>query len=166
VHPDLTFQFTAPALPVLIQVLGAGSLREKAVRIGNFIHTPIDLRAGLDVRGVEVELTESSSLTATATAADGRAAKDWCFLVFPQDRTKWKSPDHLGGSFAILWHIDARPFAIRTIAPGRYYAVALSRYDNGWHDPDFLDTLLPRALAFELGDAERKALSLQLVPLP
>jgi hypothetical protein len=55
VNPNLTFQFTAPALPVLIQVLGAGSLLEKAVRIGgrNFINTPIDLRAGMDVRALK-----------------------------------------------------------------------------------------------------------------
>jgi hypothetical protein len=167
VNPDLTFQFTAPALPVLIQVLGAGPLLETAVRIGgrNFIDTPIDLRSGQDVRGVEIELTESPSLTATATAG-GAAANDWCLLVFPQDRTKWPTRDYLGHSFASLWHIDARPFAIRTLAPGRYYAVALSRFDNEWRDPDFLETLRPRATPFELGDAEQKSLRLPLVSLP
>ena len=168
--PSGTFgrlQFTAPALPVLIQVLGAGPLLETAVRIGgrNFIDTPIDLRSGQDVRGVEIELTESPSLTATATAG-GVAANDWCLLVFPQDRTKWTSRDYLGHSFSSLAHIDARPFAIRTLAPGRYYAVALSRFDNEWRDPNFLETLRPRAMAFELRDAEHKALRLQLVSLP
>lgn len=168
VNPDLTFEFTAPALPVVIHVLGAGSLLQKSVRIGsrNFVDAPIDLRSGLDVNGVEIELTESPSLNATAITADGQAARDWCFLVFPQDRSRWTSPDPLGNSFAVLWHIDARPFAIRTLAPGRYYAVALSRYDNGWRDPDFLDTLRPRALGFELGEAERKTLNLRLVLLP
>jgi hypothetical protein len=167
VNPDLTFQLQAPALPVMIQVLGAGPLLETAVRIGgrNFIDTPIDLRSGQDVRGVEIELTESPSLTATAIAGSA-AANDWCLVVFPQDRTKWTSRDYLGHSFTVLWHITARPFTIRTLAPGRYYAVALSRFDNEWRDPDFLETLRPRATAFELGEAERKALRLQLVTLP
>src|SRR5262249_51462752 len=46
VNPDLTFEFTAPALPVVVHVLGAGSLLQKSVRIGmrNFVDAPIDLR--------------------------------------------------------------------------------------------------------------------------
>jgi hypothetical protein len=168
VGADLTFQFSTPALPMFIQVQGAGSLIANAVRVGgrNVIDTPIDFQSGRDVGHVEIELTESPSLTATAIAPGAVAASDWCLLVFPQDRNKWTTPDFPGRSFAALWHIDARPFAIRTLAPGRYYAVALNRFENGWRDPDFLSTLRSRALAFELGDAERRTLRLQLITLP
>jgi len=168
VSADLSFQFTTPARPMFIQVLGAGSLIASAVRIDgrNVIDAPIDFQPDRDVRHVEIELTESPSLTATAVATGAAAANDWCLLVFPQDRGKWAIPDSPGRSFAALWHIDAKPFAIRTLAPGRYYAVALTRFDNGWRDPDFLAALGSRALAFELGAAEHKSLRLPLITPP
>jgi hypothetical protein len=167
VKPDFTFRFTTPALPMLIQVLGTGRLIAKAVRVGgrNLIEAPIDFRSGRDMAGVEIELAESPSLTATAIAVDGRAANDWCLLVFPQDRSKWKSRDFAGRWFA-AWHIDAGLLAIRTLAPGLYFAVALNHFVNGWRDPDFLEELRSRAFAFELKDADRKALRLQLISLP
>jgi len=168
VNPDRTFQFTTPALPMFIQVLGAGPLIEKAVRIGerDFIDTPVDFQPGHDVANVEVVMMESPALTATITVAGGGIPKEPFYLiVFPQDRNKWTEP-FFHGRFAELSLDAGTTFAIRTLRPGQYYAVAVDRVDNRWRDADFLDSLRPSAVPFELREAEHKTLTLRLTTSP
>jgi hypothetical protein len=111
--------------------------------------------AGTDV-SVVIELTpRSGRIAGTFTDASGRPASDYLVVVFPADRRQW----HTG---------SRRIRAVRPATDGRYVADGLPAGDyrlaavpdaepDEWHDPAFLESLLPAAIPVAIGDGESRA---------
>ena len=51
---------------------------------------------------------------------------------------------------------------VRTLPPGRYLAAAVEQLQPTQHDPAFLETLRPRAVAFSLSDGQTTTLDLKV----
>jgi carboxypeptidase family protein len=121
----------------------------------------IELGAGSDPSGIEIELTNRiSEITGVVTNARGEAARDYTVLFFPQDREQWTANTR--------YRSIARPdqdgrFKARALPAGRYYAIALDAVDmNETMDPEFLERIASKAIMFSLMDGEAKALDLKI----
>jgi hypothetical protein len=55
---------------------------------------------------------------------------------------------------------------IAGLPPGSYYAAAVAKLpadgDDAWQDPAYLESLVPPATAFSLGDGQRQTLALKV----
>jgi hypothetical protein len=136
----------------------------KAIRISgvDVTDTGIDLSAGRDANGFEVELTNRPpEVSGAAVNARGEPQKDYMVLFFTQERERW-----IPGSRLITTarhdRVDGR-YKVRSLPPGRYLAVALEQTQGAnTQDPDFLESLRPRATSFTLADGETKLLDLRI----
>jgi hypothetical protein len=136
----------------------------KAIRVGglDITDTGIDLRGGRDLDGVEVELTnrpqEVSGLVADARGEPLAAA----VVVFPQERERVIPDSRLIATART--DRDGR-YAIRTLPPGRYVAIALdpSQASVVMQDPELLESLRPRATPFSLASEETRSVDIRPV---
>jgi hypothetical protein len=113
---------------------------------------------------VEVVLTDRvNEVAGRVTDEDMKSAPGSSVLVFATDPDRWYPASRflrtaLAGSDA-TFSLTGLPF-------GSYYAVAVlslpSDGDQAWQDPQFLTSLIPRASAVTLGDAQRLTLNLRL----
>jgi hypothetical protein len=168
IKDDFTFQ--QKAFPGRLLILGGAAIPGwvlKAVRLDGVDVTDSGFDLGTDpIGGVEVELTNVvSELSEIVSDANGSATRNAWVVVFTQDREKWRTTNR---------HVfPVRPdltnqYRVRALRPGAYYAtaVAVDAIEAGeWDDPDVLDRLRERAIAFEIGAAEKKTLNLALTPL-
>jgi hypothetical protein len=123
--------------------------------------TPIDLKAGEDVTGVVVTLTDRpTTLSGTVRDGAGRPTPNYPILVFSTDRASW-----FPGSRRIQ---EARVatdghFTIVGLPAGEYYVAALTDVSaNERTDPSFLESILASSLRITLGDGEKKVQDLKL----
>jgi protocatechuate 3,4-dioxygenase beta subunit len=121
----------------------------------------VEVTAGSDASGIEVELTNRiSDVSGVATNPRGEAARDYTVLIFSQDREQWSSNTR--------YRAIARPdqegrFRARPLPPGRYYAVALDAVDmNETADPEFLERIYTKATTFTLNEGETKVIELKV----
>ena len=166
---DFTFELKATTGRYLLRAnvpSGAGSTNPwvlKAVRLNGVDVTDrgvdVDTR---DINGIEIELTNRGQrVTGRATDASGEAQPDYAVLVFPQDRTRWLAAGNR--YFATGRPGDDRQFAIATLPPGDYYAIAVDRYGQmDWQDPDYLDGLSRQATPLSLSEGDTRTLDLRL----
>jgi hypothetical protein len=139
----------------------------KAVRLNgaDVTDTGFDLGAG-PIEGLEVELTNvMSEVSGIVSDAGGSPTRNAWVIVFTQDREQWR----LANRHVFPVRPDSsNQYRVRGLRPGAYYAsaVAVEALEPGeWEDPDVLDRLRERAVAFEIGGTEKKTLNLVLTPL-
>ena len=121
----------------------------------------MEFKAGQDVDGIEIEVTnKSTSITGFASMANG-LAKDYTVVVFPQDDQKWTLPQN-------RWMASARPdqegqFRFSNLPPGQYYAIAVEYVAQGeWQDPEWLARAAKTATKFTLDEGASRTLELKL----
>jgi hypothetical protein len=84
-------------------------------------------------------------------------------VVFAQDRRRW--------GYLSRYVNMSRPdgdsrYRIR-LPPGDYRAVAVDGLEDGeWSDPEFLQRVADRAVAFAVDDGDQKQIGLRLMSLP
>jgi hypothetical protein len=169
VNDDFTFELKVRPGAQLIRLNqgpGARTLMVKSVRLGgaDVTDSGIDVRAGQDIDGVEVELTSRvSEVSGVATNARGVPSKDYTVVLFPQDSERWGWQSRYIGT--------GRPdqdgrFKVRNLPAGNYLAIAVDYLEPGEaNDPEFLERVRDKAITFSLGDGETKTLDLKLTSM-
>jgi protocatechuate 3,4-dioxygenase beta subunit len=121
----------------------------------------LEFKAGQDVEGIEIEVTnKATAVTGFVSAASG-PAKDYTVVVFPEDQQKWMLPQN-------RWMASARPdqegqFRFSNLPPGQYYAIAVEYVAQGeWQDPEWLARAARTATKFTLDEGASKTLQLKL----
>ncbi len=166
VNEDLTFECRVQPGRQFVRLGGQPKeVMLRAVRLNgsDVTDTGIELRAGEDVPGLEVELTRQiSQLSGTVADDKGRPVKDYSVIVFPRSADLWKTP-------ASRFFGNSRPdqdgrFLVRALPAGEYRAVALDYLEPGAGlDPEFLERIQDRAQTFSIRDGEAKTIDLKLV---
>jgi hypothetical protein len=168
IHPDWTFEMAGITGPRRFQLLRAPSewaLKEILISGIDVADRPLPFgRADQSLSDVEVVLTDRvNEVTGRVTDEEMKSVPGSSVLVFATDRDRWYPASRflrttLAGSDG-TFSLTGLPF-------GSYYAVAVrsvpSDGDQAWQDPQFLTSLIPRASAVTLGDAQRVPLNLRL----
>jgi Carboxypeptidase regulatory-like domain len=126
--------------------------------------TPIELRSGETMTGVQVILTRRiTSLTGQLTDAKGAPLADGTVVVFSTEPQRWVDdsrfvraarPDQQG-----LWRIKGLP-------PDEYFVVAVETVEEGqWFESEFLEAIRRYAEKVQLAEAGSETVSLKLVTL-
>ena len=121
----------------------------------------LEFKAGQDVEGIEIEVTNKATGIAGAVSGPGGPLKDYTVVVFPEDEQKWTLPQN-------RWMASARPdqegqFRFSNLPPGQYYAVAVEYVAQGeWQDPEWLARAAKTATKFTLDEGATKTLDLKL----
>jgi len=84
-------------------------------------------------------------------------------VVFAIDRDRWYPTSRY------VRHTAAAAdgtIALPGLPPGSYYAAAVAKLpadgDDAWQDPVFLESLIPHAASFTLGDGQQQVLNLKI----
>jgi hypothetical protein len=125
--------------------------------------TPLEVRSGEELGGVQVVVTDSVTTVSGRFSDDkGAPVTDGTVIVFAEDAQKWSEDSRFVSA--------ARPdqkgeYRIRGLPAGDYLAVALTYVEEGmWNDPEYLETLRGSAQKVRLQDGGSQALSLKLQP--
>ena len=164
VQDDMTFELkTPPGLYRLNLVPGGMGWTIRSVRLNATDVTDggFEVKAGEDVSGLEVELTNKlTTISGLVTNARGDAVKDYSTIVFAQDSARWTSNTR--------YQSMGRPdqdgrFKIGGLPPGEYYIIALDRLDTGEaSDPEFLERIRTKASRLSLNEGETKTVDLKI----
>ncbi|HXI31786.1 MAG TPA: carboxypeptidase-like regulatory domain-containing protein, partial [Vicinamibacterales bacterium] len=165
VGDDLSFELTAAAGHYRINwVNQPPGWTIRAIRINNVDVTDddVDVKAGENITGVDIELTNrTATISGLVTAAGGTPAKDYTVIVFAADSKRWTPnsrylrigrPDQ-----------DGR-FKVTGLAPADYSVIAIERVETPgqWNDPEFLQRLSPKASGVTLMEGETRTIELKL----
>lgn len=165
VQADGAFEIAnVPPGAYLLRAIG-GSVVQSVVRNGvDHTFSPMDYGAGDASAEVVVTVTQGAAVTGRV---NGSATRNTRVVVFPANREHW--PSALGspsyGSY--LLREDHTFDSGQTLAPGRYYVIALEQLETAWPTPERFAALAPQATSVELkaGDSRFVDLVLKLVPV-
>jgi hypothetical protein len=113
---------------------------------------------------IEVVLTDRIAGVRARIADDhARPAAGARLVVFSMDRDRW----YAASRFLRLGEArDDGTVEIAGLPPGSYYGAAIAQIPSdgrdAWQDPAFLESLVPRAASFALGDGDKRVLNLKL----
>jgi hypothetical protein len=163
-NQDLTFELSAPAAELGLRVdVTSPEFVLKAIRVRgiDITDTGVDLTSGNSLDEVEIELTNRPpELSGIVVNTRGEVLTNATVVVFPEDRDRWIFESRLIATVRPSAQ-DGR-FRVRTLPPGRYLAAAVEQLQPTQHDPAFLETLRPRAVAFSLSDGQTTTLDLKV----
>ncbi|HEX2442429.1 MAG TPA: carboxypeptidase-like regulatory domain-containing protein [Vicinamibacterales bacterium] len=164
---DGKFELTGLHGRRLLRTMGASGWYLKSVRVDgrDMIDTPIEFKGSEEITNVEIVLTSTTvQIAGTVTGSEGKPAKDYSVVVFPEDKALW-TPDS-------RYFSQARPdqdgrFKVVGL-PGETYLMAALEYvdSHEWRDPEFLEGLRAAATRVSAADGETKDVTLKLVPPP
>jgi hypothetical protein len=138
----------------------------RAVRLDgvDVIDSGIEFKPNLNVRGLEVELTNKVSVvTGLVTTGRSEASRDYTAIAFPQDSDRWKDTNS-------RYIRTGRPdqdgrFKISGLPSGDYLLIAVDHINPGESsDPEFLERIRAKATRFSLSEGETKSIDLKLNP--
>jgi hypothetical protein len=121
--------------------------------------------AAQSVDDVEVVLTDRLTVvTGRVLDRDGRPAAGATVVVFSPFRDRWYAHSRFMRSAAV--NTDGT-FTLEGLAPGTYYAAAVTSLPSGgsdaWQDPAFLESLSGPSSSVTLGETDRASLTLTVV---
>jgi hypothetical protein len=163
VNDDGTFELPVRPGRTGITLMNGVGWVIRSVRLDgtDVIDSGVDVKPGENLTRLEVEVTNRvTTVSGLVTNARGEPAKSYSAIVFSQDRERWTSNSRYQGS--------GRPdrdgrFKVTGLPPASYYIVAVDRIEPGQvQDPDFLERMLPKAIAFALNDGETRVIDLRL----
>jgi hypothetical protein len=163
VGDDGTFELKSAPGRVRINMNGAAGWQIRAVRLNgtDLTDSGIEFKPNEDVSGLEVEITNKlTTITGVVTNARGETQKEYTAIAFAQDKEKWKT---MGRYLSIGRPDQDGRFKISGLAPSDYYIVALdSAQSSQLTDPDFLESVRPKASSFTLREGETRTVDLKL----
>jgi hypothetical protein len=138
-------------------------LKEIRVNGVDVTDKPIALgTGGGSVTNVDVVLTDRvAKLHGTVVDDRERPIALATVIVFPVDRQRWYP---MSRYLSHSWASREGAFTVAGLPPGNYYvstAAAPEGDENAWQDPEFLESLVPGATTFGLGDGESAVLTLR-----
>jgi hypothetical protein len=168
IHDDWTFAVAGVNGPRRLQVQRApAEWTAKEIRVRGIDVTDRILafgRADQSLGDVEIVMTDRvNTLTASLVDDHGRAAPGAHAIVFSADRDRWYPASRfmrtaITGSEGTL--------TIAGLPPGSYYAAAVTKLpadgSDAWQDPAYLESLVPRASAFTLGEGQKQTIELKV----
>ena len=125
-------------------------------------HTPIDMKSGEQLSGVQVIVTDRvATLTGELTDDNGAPLADGTIIVFAADSTRW----YEGSRFVRAGRPDQKGrYQIKDLLPGDYFVVAVDYVEQGWwNDAEYLESLRSRAQKLTVGDGESQTIALKVV---
>jgi hypothetical protein len=167
IGPDGKFELTNLMGKRVIRVMGAPGWFAKSVRIDGreIIDSGIEFKGTEDLTGAEIVLTtQMAQISGTVVGSDGKPAKDYAVVVFPDDKERWTPDSRYFG--------QARPdqdgrFKVVGLPDETYLVAALEYVDgNDWRDPEFLDRLRDGATRVTAANGELKQLELKILAIP
>ena len=166
VNSDQTFEVKMMPGRALFRIGGAaGPWVIRSVRWNgeDVTETGIDFKAGRDVSGIEIELTNVPT-TLTGAVMDGTTpSKDFVVVAFTEDRERWTPTTRM---INISRPDQEGRYRIR-VPGGNYFAAALNYIEPGEQfDPEFLAKLAETATRFTIASGESKTLDLKLSEHP
>jgi hypothetical protein len=147
--------------------MGAQGWFVKSVRVDgrDVIDSGIEFKGNEELAGVEVVLTtQMAQISGTVKGADGKPAKDYAVVVFPDDKERWTPDSRYFG--------QARPdqdgrFKVLGLPDETYLVAALEYVDaSDWRDPEFLDRLRDAATRVTAASGQSKELELKIISVP
>jgi hypothetical protein len=168
IYADGTFEIAGISGPRRLQLLRTPpGWALKEIRVNEFDVTDQPLpfgRKDQSLTGVEVVLTNRvSQLLGTIRDVDARPAPGTSLIVFSRDRTDWYPTSRFVRKTAAM---AGGAFALTGLPSGTYYAAAVPQLplegDDAWQDPEFLDTLIPRASAITLTEGQQLSLDVRV----
>lgn len=173
VKGDFTFELkTSPGPSVIRAIIGSGfapipsqspwMIKSVRYETTDITDSGIELVAGRSV-SIDITLTNRQQVvTGAITTTRGEPNRDGVVVVFSQNKDHW--------SEGYGRHISqGRPdrdgkYAVRTLPPGDYFALALERVDSQRFpgDPDYLELLARDATRFTLVEGETRTVDLKL----
>jgi protocatechuate 3,4-dioxygenase beta subunit len=164
VADDLTFELSATPGTNRINAMNmppGWTIRAIRVNTMDVTDEGIDVKAGENVTGVDVELTNKvTTISGLVTNARGEPAKDYTLIVFAADSKRWTPNSR--------YQRVARPdqdgrFKINSLPAGDYNIIAIDRVDPGQvTDPDFLQRVQPNAKSLFISEGETKTVDLRI----
>jgi carboxypeptidase family protein len=136
----------------------------RAIRINNVDVTDddLDVKAGENISGVDVELTnKTATISGLVTTAGGTPAKDYTVIVFAADNKRW-TPN---SRYLRIGRPDQEGrFKVTGLAPADYSVIAVDHVEmpGQWNDPEFLQRLSPKASGVTLMEGETRTIELKL----
>jgi hypothetical protein len=168
IREDWSFEIAGvngPRRLQLLRVPPGWALKEILVHAIDVTDLPLPFgRRDQSVADVDVVLTDRiSELTGTIADDRGRPASGSSLTVFSPDRDRWYHASRF------LRKTVAGPegaFMVAGLPSGTYYVAAVARLpvdgEDGWEDPEFLDTLTSRASTVIVSEGQKVTLSLRL----
>jgi hypothetical protein len=161
---DWTFQIIGLFDPVLLRVNNAQGWSLKRVLLNgqDVTDTPLEFTPGQTVAGLQVVLSDKSTLVQGAVTDDrGNLMTDATVLVFPSDEARWLYQSRFIRSGRP--NQDGR-YEIRGLPPlDDYLIVAVQGLEDGQAgDPEFLARVKPLASRLALNDGETKTADVKL----
>ena len=140
---------------------GDWTLKSVVVNGRDVADRPLDIKAGDDMSGVVVTLSDRlSMLSGTVIDAAGRPTASYPIVVFSTNRETWTM-----GSRRVQ---RARPatdgkYSITGLPPGEYFVcAAVDLSEERLYDPSFLEQLAAGGIVIKLGDGEKRTQDLKL----
>lgn len=165
VAPDGTFtvEGIVPGPYRLVTTVSASGWTPKSALFNgkDAFDVPIDIRAGADVTGLVVTMTNKlGEIAGRLVDGQGAPAPRFYVQVFPTDESMWL-PDARRVKNARA-STDGS-FSIPGLPAGEYYVCALTEYDPATaSDPSFLGPLVPASVKVTIADGEKKMQVLKL----
>ncbi len=165
VRDDYTFEFTSWPGPVFVRLISRSpDSGMKAIRLQGVDVTDkaIECREGQDIEKLEIELTNKvSQVSGVVTTNAGDAVASFVVMFFSQDRERWQDSRYV----AVERPDQYGRFVVRSLPPGRYYAIASNAMPQGddWGDPEFFERIREQSIRFSLSEGESKTLQLVLI---
>jgi len=162
IAPDGTFTISGVRDPRQLQIDGLPSgWRLKGIFLDGVDVTTIPPQPAAQMTGVTVVLTAArSEVSGTVVDEHGSKVQSADVLIYPRDASllvnaarwaRWVRTDQHGA------------FVARDLPAGSYLAVALSQVDaTRWTTREYLDGLRRQAVAFTLGDGDRRMIAVAL----
>ncbi len=140
------------------------ALRSVRLNGADVTDTGIELAAGADVQGLEVEMTNlRTEVVGAVTDQRGVRLIEYAVVIFSRDRERWGGGRHL----AIARPEEEGRFRVRTLAPADYEAVALDSVGtNLLQDREFVESLRGAGTTFTLGEASQSSSNSAFRPSP
>jgi hypothetical protein len=165
VNDDFSFNVVAP--PGLLRLRATAVAQGFAWTLSSVHYRGIDVTdSGVELSpaesadALEVTLTtRTQEVSGVVTNARGELVTDSTVFVFAQDRElRFAGTRHS----AIGRPDQDGRYALATLAPGEYFAIAVDALDdNDLGNPDYLEALGARATTFTLREGEKKVLNLK-----
>ena len=164
VNDDWSFELKLPQGRTRLLVFGTPpewdvkAVRSRGVDVTD---TGLDVKAGVDLTNIEIELTNrATETTGLVTDQRGEPVKDYAVVVFPRDPQRWIPHSR---SVRTARSDQEGRFRIGGLPSGDYFAYAVEFVEPGQErDSEFLDKIQPLATRFTLDEGGTRMLSLKL----
>jgi hypothetical protein len=173
VQPDLTFQLSGihgPRRLTLEQPPAGWALKTVLVNGLDVTDTPLPFGSKeQSLSDVEIVMTNRvTELTGVVLDARSNPVADYVLLAFSSDPERWYS----GSRYLRRSAPDAAgAFRLRGLPPGDYFVAAVARPratadpdgDDSWQDPEWLESMAPRAARVTLAEDQKVSVNPHLI---